>query len=97
MDWGSGAGERVALYIALDDMGARGAPPAECRRWAPGRSLAEILLDASVWDVEKLEDEVLVVYYAILKAPCGAAEAEAEAAGAGLQVGGEREGASLMA
>jgi len=65
-DWGSGVGKRVALYIALDDPAARCAPPSQARAWPEGRSLAEVLLDVSVWNVEKLEDEVLVVYYAML-------------------------------
>jgi hypothetical protein len=64
-EWGKGVGERVALYISLDDPAARSAPPSQSRAWPEGRSLAEVLLDTTVWNVEKLEDEVLVVYYAM--------------------------------
>ena len=66
--WGDHSpGQRIALYICLDDRGARCAPPGESRRWPADKSLAEILLDVSLWDVEKLEDDVLVLYYALVK------------------------------
>ena len=60
--------------MSLDDRGSRSAPPSELRRWGPGRSLAEILLDISLWDVEKLEDDVLVIYYGLCKPEPGAPE-----------------------
>ena len=32
--------------------------------WPRGESLADVLLDPGLWAVDKLEDQVLVVYYA---------------------------------
>ena len=62
--WGEGAGARVALFIGLAEPEARTAPPAAARVWPQGDSLAHVLLDPSLWAVDKLEDEVLVIFYA---------------------------------
>lgn len=63
--WGPGAGKHVSLWIGLQDPAARAAPPSDERIWPLSLSLAHILLDPFLWAVEKLEDEVLVVYYAL--------------------------------
>ena len=62
--WGEGAGARVALFVGLAEPEARTAPPAASRIWPQGDSLAHVLLDPSLWAVDKLEDEVLVIFYA---------------------------------